>query len=180
VGRIENAANQSLRGAFARTLHSLNVGPWWLTAALLAGAAGLALAAAAARRGDEASAFSICAITALLISPVSWSHHWVLAIPVLLLCSVRAYRRRSALGLAAAAAATALACSGIISSVPIGQHRHAELHLDGAQLLRADAYVIVGLAFLVASAGLPAQRRLRRRLPSAHPEAGAAAVQPAA
>jgi alpha-1,2-mannosyltransferase len=75
VGRIENAANQTLRGAYARVLHSTSVETMWLCTAALIGLASLALAVHAGRRGDDARGFSLCALTALLVSPISWSHH---------------------------------------------------------------------------------------------------------
>src|SRR5260370_466467 len=40
VGRIENAANQSLRGALARAAHTTSVEPLWLGVAAAAGLAG--------------------------------------------------------------------------------------------------------------------------------------------
>ena len=70
VGRVENAANQSLRGALARVLHTASVEPIWLILAVVIGLSGLLLGAAAARRGDEQAGFSLCAVTALLVSPV--------------------------------------------------------------------------------------------------------------
>ena len=155
VGRIENAANQSLRGALARVSHTLNVDPLWLVAAVAVAVAGLVLAAAYARRGNEAAGFSLCAITGLLISPISWSHHWVLAVPALALLAVGAWRdrpRRRAALLACAAAAALIGWSRIIWRVPVGQGRHAELHLNALQLVFADAYVLAGLAALAAGA----------------------------
>ena len=154
VGRIENAANQSLRGALARVLHTTSVEPLWLGAAAAVGLAGMTLAVVAARRGDEGTGFSLCAVTALLISPVSWSHHWVLAVPALLLLAVSAWRSKSIWGLAAAAVLAAIGWSRIIWRVPIGLGRHAELQLDPRQLGYADAYVLVGLAVLAVAAVL--------------------------
>jgi alpha-1,2-mannosyltransferase len=55
VGRVENAADQSLRGALARVLHTVHVDGAWLLLAAAVAILGLALAAAAARRGDEAA-----------------------------------------------------------------------------------------------------------------------------
>ena len=101
VGRIENAANQTLRGAVARLLHSTNVEFWWLLIAAFVGVGGMLLAARAGRRGDDVQGFSVCALTGLLISPISWSHHWVLAIAALLLFTVNAVRGRSIGGLGA-------------------------------------------------------------------------------
>ncbi len=152
VGRIENAANQSLRGALARLLHSTNVDATWLCGALVIGAAGLALAVRSARRGDEALGFSLCALTGLLVSPVSWSHHWALAVPALVLFAVRSYARRSIAGLVGCALLAAVAVTHVIWWVPVDHPLHSELRLDPLQLTFADAYVMVGLAVLALAA----------------------------
>lgn len=163
VGRIENAANQSLRGAYARLLHTLDVQAWWLCTAALVGGLGIALAVRAGRRGDDASGFSLCALSALLVSPISWSHHWVLAIPALLLFALGAWRVGSRARLIAAAMATAVGCSHMIWWVPVNHPLHSELHLDATQLIFADAYVLLGLAALaLAAVEMRAGRGLRR------------------
>jgi alpha-1,2-mannosyltransferase len=164
VGRIENTANQALRGAYARLLHSSRVEPWWLATAVLVGAIGMLLAVRAARRGDDAQGFSLCALTGLLVSPVSWSHHWVLAIPALMLFAVNARRRRWPAGLACAAVAAAIGYSHMIWWVPVNHPAHSELHLDPLQLVYADGYVLLGLAALAAVAWRAASpvRRLAR------------------
>jgi len=106
------------------------------------------LAVRAARRGDDAVGFSLCALTGLLVSPISWSHHWVLAIPALMLLALDAQRRGWLAGVAAAAVALAIGCSHMIWWVPVNHPRHSELHLDALQLVWADAYVLLGLATL--------------------------------
>jgi hypothetical protein len=165
VGRIENAANQSLRGALARLVHSLDVQTAWLCVAVAVGLVGMATAVAAARRGDEARGFALCAITGLLVSPVSWSHHWTLAVPALLAVALGAYRKGSIAGLAASAAAATLALSHVIWWVPVNRPRHSELHLGSLQLLYADAYVLAGLGALAAagSGWLVARRNAKPR-----------------
>jgi alpha-1,2-mannosyltransferase len=155
VGRIENAANQSLRGALSRVLHTPHVGAVWLGLAALVALVGLALAVDAARRGDEARGFGVCALTALLVSPVSWSHHWVLAVPALVLFALDARRRGASAVLGACALAAALAYAHVIWWVPVNHPLHSELHLDGLQLLFADAYVLIAL---VALAGMAVAR----------------------
>jgi alpha-1,2-mannosyltransferase len=152
VGRIENAANQSLRGTWARVLHTLDVQTIWLCTAVLIGTVGLALAVRAGKRGDEAAGFSLCALSALLVSPISWSHHWALAVPALLLFALEAWRMRSRARLTAAALAFAVGCSHVIWWVPIDHPLHSELHLDALQLAFADSYVLIGIAALVATA----------------------------
>jgi alpha-1,2-mannosyltransferase len=169
VGRIENAANQALRGGYARLLHSVSVDPWWLLTAAIVGVVGMWLAARAGRRGDDAQGFSLCVLSGLLISPVSWSHHWVLAIPALLLFAIAAYRRRWIAGLLFAGAAAVVGYSHMIWWVPVNHPRHSELRLDPLQLVFADAYVLLALLALVARtlrsarSGSGAARAPRRR-----------------
>lgn len=150
VGRIQNVANQSLLGALARVLGTLSVGPVWLPAAAAVGGAGIALAARAGRAGQAAHAFALCAVTSLLISPISWSHHWVLAVPALLVAVVAATRRwpsRTAVaGLTAVAVVAVAGWAAIIWRVPLGGGHYAELNLSPVQLIAADAYVLAGLA----------------------------------
>jgi alpha-1,2-mannosyltransferase len=165
VGRPENAANQSLRGAYVRLLHSLSVSPAWILTAIAVGALGIALATRAGRRGDDARGFSLCALTALLVSPVSWSHHWAIAVPALLLAGVGAVRDRSTMALVAFAAAAAIGLSHVIWWVPVNHPRHSELHLDALQLLCSSAYVLIGalalgVAALSAAGRAPPAARL--------------------
>ncbi len=133
-----------------------------LLSAVALGVAGLALAAAAARRGDEAGGFCLCALTGLLVSPISWSHHWTLAVPALLLFALGSLRRRSRAGLLASAVIALIALAHVIWWVPVNHPLHSELHLDALQLVYADAYVLTGLAALAlaAYARTPKERRL--------------------
>jgi alpha-1,2-mannosyltransferase len=103
VGGSYVPANQSLRGLILRLDPSFGSGRI-LAIALVVALAGITLAALASRRGDEAMGFSLCALTGLLVSPVSWSHHWTLAVPALLLLGIRVVRARSRVGLAAVGA----------------------------------------------------------------------------
>jgi len=171
VGRIENAANQTLRGAYARLFHTVDVEAVWLCTAVIVGVAGLALAVAAARRGQEAYGFSLCALTGLLVSPISWSHHWTLAVAALLLLAVWAHREASRAGLAACAAIAFVAYSHMIWWVPVNHPRHSELHLDAPQTLFADAYVLVGLAALAVALALARRGRRSLRARPAQPAA---------
>jgi alpha-1,2-mannosyltransferase len=152
VGRIENAANQALRGGYARLLHTVSVEAWWLVTAAVVGVVGMWLAVRAGRRGDDAQGFSLCVLSGLLISPISWSHHWVLAIPALMLFALAAYRRGSIAGLVCAGAAAVVGYSHMIWWVPVNHPRHSELRLDSLQLVYADSYVLVALLALAATA----------------------------
>jgi alpha-1,2-mannosyltransferase len=165
VSQIQDPENQSLLGALARTMHTADVLPVGLPLAAAVALAGLALAAAAARRGDEALGFSLCAITGLLVSPISWTHHWVIAIPALPVAGLAVYRAYRAGNMAAAG----LGHAGIIGVAVIGWDRLARnlpganwLDLSTKALMHSVAYVLIGLLVLALAAGyrlLPARIR---------------------
>jgi alpha-1,2-mannosyltransferase len=151
VSPIEDAENQSLLGALARMLHTDDVMALWLLLAIAVAVTGLASAAAASRRGDEALGFSLCAVTGLLVSPISWTHHWVIAIPALLLAGVAAWRGYQTGNPAVAIVGAA----GIAVIAIIGWTRVARdvpgsgwLDLPAPALADSTAYVVLGLLVL--------------------------------
>jgi len=89
--------NQALRGVFARLLA---VNPAWLVTAVVVGLAGVAAAIMLHRKGFALRGMLVCALTALLVSPVSWVPHWVWAVPLLIVLGGLAWQRRSAWWLA--------------------------------------------------------------------------------
>jgi len=93
VGRITYASNQSL-DALA---HRAGAPAEWAVAGAVVAIAGLLAAAALARRGDWLAAAAGTGVTGLLLSPISWSHHWVWVIPSLAVL-VRDGRRTVATG----------------------------------------------------------------------------------
>ena len=80
--------DQSLNGVILRLTHA---GPdaheYWLVAAVVVGIAGLATSILASRRGHELLGVVTCAATGLLVSPISWSHHYVYVLPALALAA---------------------------------------------------------------------------------------------
>ncbi len=84
VGPPALAHNQSVSGALARMLGGPPPTLLWLVVAGTLSAAVLLVAVACWRRGDPALATCLGALAMLLASPVSWSHHWVWAVPVAL------------------------------------------------------------------------------------------------
>jgi alpha-1,2-mannosyltransferase len=152
IGDPANPSDQSLSGAVAR-LAGTGDPPraWWLVAVLLAGLAGMAVAVWAHRRGYRLAGFLCCALTGLLVSPLSWTHHWVWAVPLLVWLTVTARRRRSAALLVAAAAAAAI-FSGFM---PLPWPGHPA---DAGRMAASDLYVLLGLAVL-AGTGVALTRR---------------------
>jgi hypothetical protein len=85
----------------------------------------------------------------LLISPISWSHHWVWAAPALFTClSTTNPNRRRLLTFAVLALLTfAVAPHWLL---PFGRDR--ELHWAWWQQAVGDSYALIGLAFLTQAA----------------------------
>jgi alpha-1,2-mannosyltransferase len=102
---VVDGKNQSLIGQLARISHDPS--PLMVTALVLS-ASGLALGIAAAHRqlriGDDVAALTAVAIGGLLASPLSWTHHWVWAVPaIMVLVSRRQWAMAWLLGLVFAA-----------------------------------------------------------------------------
>ncbi|MEY9965352.1 alpha-1,2-mannosyltransferase [Streptacidiphilus sp. MAP12-16] len=100
VGLTQITDNQSLRGALARLLHQPDPGLLWVATAAVTAVAGLTIAAHTARSSRyvphaEAWGVTCAAVTALLISPISWTHHWVWCVPLLVLLAAEAATERS-------------------------------------------------------------------------------------
>jgi alpha-1,2-mannosyltransferase len=159
--------NQSLKGALLRLLdenHAANV--LWFVAALVVGVLGLALAGRAHRAGQELLAVACTAVTMLLVSPISWTHHWVWVAPVLVLVADRALRRPVGWATPTFAGVVLLLWAwfgrigdnghddqrlavlpqGLIWRVPHRDGRELDWH--GLQRLTGNFYVLLGLAAL--------------------------------
>jgi alpha-1,2-mannosyltransferase len=156
VGGSYVPANQSLRGLILRLDPSFGSGRV-LGAAVAVAIVGLVLAVLASRRGDEAMGFSLCALTGLLISPVSWTHHWTLAVPALLLLAVRVARRRSRVEIASVAVVLLVGYSYLpkLMTKPAFAPGRG---LSVAWTLLAAPYVLIGLLALGVAAAHEARR----------------------
>ena len=93
------AGNQSLDGIISRLTGSVNgAKPAWIVAAVLVGAAGIIAAALLDRKGHAMLGLLMAALTGLLVSPISWDHHWVWIAPGAVMAAhyaVQAWRRRA-------------------------------------------------------------------------------------
>ena len=166
----DRLVNQSLNGALRRlTSPSGSLWLWVCVAAIVAGL-GLAVAVAASRSGQEILGVTVTAVTGLLISPVSWTHHWVWVVPLLGLVAVpgRSVGLRATLGSAVIVLfgwwPLRIRSDGVIDWTaplrPSGWLRLAphdlgrENYWTGWQLVYGNYYVLSGLAFLTLGAFL--------------------------
>jgi alpha-1,2-mannosyltransferase len=94
VGPVGSAINQSLRGALSRTVgYDVETGPIFLAGVAVAVVlAGFALRASVQAKDTLAMIVTV-QFLGLLVSPISWSHHWVWAVPALMWLIYRARHR---------------------------------------------------------------------------------------
>ncbi|MCB5180311.1 glycosyltransferase 87 family protein [Streptomyces sp. SMC 277] len=145
VGKTWIIDNQSLQGLVTRVLHTTDSGWVWPLAAAVCGGAALWLARRAhltPGRGDRWGV-TITAGTALLVSPISWSHHFVWCVPVIAVLVASGYQR------------TALAVTVVFASRSLWLVPHQgdmDLHMAWWQQPLASPYAVVTLVLFAAAA----------------------------
>ncbi|MFD4440116.1 glycosyltransferase 87 family protein [Nocardia sp. NPDC058519] len=141
--------NQSIQAVMAR-LHITGLpfdALWLVLGALL-----LVLVVAAMRKAADAPAMalSLNAVFTLLLSPISWSHHWVWIAPALLamVCHARTLPVSSARGwYATAVGVAAVFVIAPHSFLPDGEHRETSWTWD--QHIIGDTYVWLAVGLVV-------------------------------
>lgn len=164
TGSPEYVSNQSLCGLFSRLAgHPAQGMIAYRLAALALAAFGLAVAAAAARAGDDLAGATLCGVTGLLVSPISWTAHWLWVIPALALlargpverewaANPRGYMTDRQCRRRAMAAVAAYAF--FVAAPPwwVSHDHHREFALHGWSMLAANTYVLAGFAILAVGA----------------------------
>jgi len=160
--RIGGAAlntDQNIAGALARA--GLGEQPRFLL--WVAGSvAVLALTVWAMRRvlrADEPTLAIICvALFGLVVSPVSWSHHWVWVLPAILVTAIVAWRRRNAALAAVCAVGVALMRWTPIDLLP----KYHETTANWWRQLVGMSYVWWALALIIVAGATVTSRRTSR------------------
>ncbi|TVT46729.1 DUF2029 domain-containing protein [Amycolatopsis rhizosphaerae] len=171
IGPVHWAGNQSLNGLMNRVT---DLAPWASKAAIGVSAL-LAIPAVWLmlrfhRRGQALAALLVSAFFALLASPISWSHHWVWAVPLIVLLIARLPRTRAGDAWrfwVGTGAVIAVFISCVLLVLPNG--RNIELHWKFWQGVLGNAYILVPLllaAVLVTRWALRRRRRIREAAPS--------------
>jgi glycosyl transferase family 87 len=158
----------------------------WLAAAVILATLGLGAATLLDRSGHRLLGVAATALTGVLISPISWDHHWVwvlIAAPAFLYYGLMARGMARWACIAAGAVAVAIFGAwatdlwgqkavlagwdrGVIWAAPSGNDR--ELTWHGWQLIVGNAYVLTGLALLALLIGTAARvTRVRKPPPAA-------------
>ena len=134
-------SNQSPYAAAIRiTEGQAHIGWWWVMISLAFAVIGLAVAAMLARRADWLGATAVTGATGLLVSPISWAHHWVWILPALVLLIRDGHRIAAAAGYL------------LFAVAPFWFTPHAagprEYGFHWLTTLVANCFLIAGLAFL--------------------------------
>jgi len=194
TGFIGWEGNQSLQALITRLSGSIAAGqPVWYGVAAVTLILGIVVAVALDRAGHGVVGVLACALTGLLVSPVSWDHHWVWVVPAVTVLVVYGVRGRGRLRAAFIAGAVLLAglfgawpgflwghpldlggfSEGIIWIPPntnpgtyaqFGDRpQYAEYHWHGIELVTGNLYVLTGMAILVLLAVLALHSERLRR-----------------
>jgi alpha-1,2-mannosyltransferase len=157
-------SNQSLHGLAVRLFGDTTTAALlWAAAGLAVAAAGMALAVWAHRRGEDAVGLVVVAVTALLLSPIAWAHHWVWIAPLLLVgvdIARRLGKRTRHLALAVLAATLAvfvswpiratanspLLAQSLIWRAPPFHPDHDQRYTSPIQWIFGESYTLTALA----------------------------------
>jgi alpha-1,2-mannosyltransferase len=197
VGRYDYVGNQSWMGLLARLMDPAppnRLG--WLLGVVAIGAFGLWRARRAWLAGDDLAGFTLAGLTAVLLCPISWTHHLYWIVPALVLLVAAAADRRNWWYALAAALAWAAVAGSVIWPF---NHKPNEHFSDGLiGVLGENVYVLICLLLVVllpfraradapeaddtGSAALPAGVPVRREPKPAfaeRPEPGRSVGEPA-
>jgi alpha-1,2-mannosyltransferase len=168
-GNLLYLSDQNLHSALQRMIHAPPAPVLLDLLTLLFAAGGLAVAAWAHHASSPMLGILLCATTGLIISPVSWSHHYVWIVPVLAWLVLASDRPRG--GRWWALGAAVLFWAAPIWWVPNRQQGYG----GPLVLLAGNSYFLAAVAFLLLAVVLlssrrsagpavtPGQRRLDRR-----------------
>ena len=160
IGTATLNTNQNIAGALAR----LGIGEGerfvlWTVACFVVLAVTVWAARRVLRANEPVLALVCVAMFGLVVSPVSWSHHWVWALPALLVCTVTAFRRRHAALALVTVAGIALMVWTPITLMP----EHHETSASLWRQLAGGSYVWWAIAVIIVAgtvgAGAPERSR---------------------
>jgi alpha-1,2-mannosyltransferase len=155
AGNLAYVSDQNLRSALVRLGSAFGHSDVTDLLILLVAAGGLSLATWAYRRSTPSLGMLLCGVTGLLVSPISWSHHYVWIVPVLawmLLGTDRPARGNW----------WALGTAAFFWASPIWWvHDRQHVHGGMWQFVLGDSFFLAAALFLVLVAVMLSTRRLR-------------------
>ena len=154
IGTATLNTNQNIAGMLARLgLGETERFVLWTLACLAVLAVTVWAVRRVLRAGEPVLALICVAMFGLVVSPVSWSHHWVWVLPTVVVCGVLSYRHRHALLGAVTAAGVALMVWTPITLMP----EHHETTASLWRQLVGGSYMWWALAVIVISGTVSAR-----------------------
>jgi alpha-1,2-mannosyltransferase len=95
VGQVNYIPNQSVLGSLSRIVGYDTARPWWLALCVPIAVGGTWLAVEVHRRWGDLAGLATIAFVAILVSPYSWSHHFLWFVVPALLVAHRGWTTRS-------------------------------------------------------------------------------------
>jgi alpha-1,2-mannosyltransferase len=182
TGAVDALVNQSLLGLLSRQLGGTTAAqPVWLPIVVVVALIGVAAGAALTRAGKPVPGWTLVGITSVLVSPISWDHHWVWIVPFLAMLAglAAASRRLARYGYLLAGLAIAVvfggwperysgtgafvATRGLLGWFVQPPAIYNVTHLHGIQLLTWNLFVVAGSLLYLIMVGIAAGRFWRRR-----------------
>jgi alpha-1,2-mannosyltransferase len=146
TGNLDYIGNQSWRGFLERHVGG-DVAALWLVGVLVIAALGFY--AVRRHRADAWFSLSIAAVVGLLVSPISWNHHWVWMIPCLAISARYGVKSLMGIGgLAMVLAVVVMSVDWMIPAVPSPL---------------ADPYVVAGIVWLLCAVGEAVRHSRKQR-----------------
>ncbi|MET8852076.1 glycosyltransferase 87 family protein [Amycolatopsis sp. NPDC004625] len=142
IGGVDYVGNQSLHGLTVRA--GLPEFGWLLAAAAVMGLVAVIIVRAA----EPVLGLTACALGGLLVSPISWTHHWTWCVPVLVLAGWYAWRFDRAIRWVAAAVVVAGLALFIVGPMWFAPRPAPSV----GWWLATESYELYGLALLVLAA----------------------------
>lgn len=152
AGDAEYAGNQNLRALLVRLVPAAIERPLWALSVVAAVLAACLLARRLERLRAQGCPEALVLLTqtcvvmtlGLLVSPISWSHHWVWGLPTLVALGALARRLRSQALLATAACGLTLLVMAMHWWLP--EHEHVELYWPLWAKVTGSSYTLWALA----------------------------------
>jgi alpha-1,2-mannosyltransferase len=159
AGALLYTSDQNLSSVLQRVHHGPVPAFVLVLALVVVGVGGLALAAWAHRRSSVVLGLLVCATTGLIISPITWVHHIVWVLPVIIWLTAGADRPRRGPLLAGCTAVLFIAAPiwWVPTSWKVTNHA-PELHQNSWQLIVGNSFLFAMLTFLVGIAFMLVRR----------------------
>lgn len=151
----DESRGSNILGLLLRTMPSGLAAGLWMVISVPVGLTGLFLARRQSRAGRDAYALGTVGVTGCLISPVTWTHHWVWCIPWLANYGLHRWHRSGVERVVTCGVATLFVALNIVPS-----HYLAGVPVLGP--VTANAFVL-GVALVSAVGVLSSRRALTRR-----------------